>query len=1004
MTQVDGGGVPSGTQLNGIYEIEKRIAMGGMGEVYIGKLIQTGDRVAIKMILPEHANNEIIVDLFRKEASTLHNLYHEAIVRYYVFSVDPDLNRPYIAMEFADGPAISDRLKAGQTFSEAEMDVLRRRVAGGLHTAHKLGIIHRDISPDNVILIDGNVEKAKIIDFGIAKSTSSTDGTLIGSGFAGKLNYVSPEQLGLAGGEVSAKSDIYALGLVFAEAVIGHPLPMGGSQVEVVDKRREVPDLSEVPVWIRPLIEAMIQPDPANRPEDMEAVANWTNSATQVAPAPFASPSPSPAAVAAASTGAVEAGPAAPRPVHPRERRRQQEQENTGTGGPPWKWIGIGGAGLAAAAAIAYVLIGNPGGFGSGDEPIGQQTNTVTLNTPAVLPVPPTATMGQAYRFVSAPFEYTGDPSALRFEVEGDLAPGLGIAPTGDGGVTISGTPTEAGGGFAIVATDPDGLTARQEMAIDVTGTVVETTPVPPATLSAPAVMGVPPAANLGDEYFWRSAPFAYDREPSQLVLTVEGSLPPGLSLTPAGDGSFVISGVPTASGGPVSVLATSPEGLEARQDFEITITEDIAPQVGGGTSPTLLTPGGDQDSGVGDLATGSDSTPQPGQGGSPILGTGGSTVSTPTVPKSDPEPQAPKPEDPAEGSTEPNVNTGVGTLTAPSDGTGSVSVNGGSDGGITAPPTGGGQIQQPQGGQGNTQLSAIPKPENQPPTLRNAHQGAVNAVQGEAINLVLGSFFDEEGPTGLTLNVDGTLPAGISIRLVDGGTVQLFGTATEFGTFAVQIAAVDPQGLVSRPASLSLVIAQPSAHSTVRDYILGYDGGTCFLSRPVTLAERTAQIEVFAAQVPPAIAFDSDFKRDQGFEANIGVRLISDAQCPLINALDQVGPQAMDNSLVITLARDELTSGDRLQGVVKGGEGARLFLFDHLGGLTDLSARLTPGAGGASFGLPVQAEGPQILIATKPRPGSGVSADLTLEELLGAAQKGQASIALGFFIMNGRS
>ena len=93
MTEVDGGGVPAGTQLNGIYEIEKRIAMGGMGEVYTGKLVQTGDKVAIKMILPEHANNELILDLFRKEASTLHNLYHEAIVRYYVFSVDPVLNR-----------------------------------------------------------------------------------------------------------------------------------------------------------------------------------------------------------------------------------------------------------------------------------------------------------------------------------------------------------------------------------------------------------------------------------------------------------------------------------------------------------------------------------------------------------------------------------------------------------------------------------------------------------------------------------------------------------------------------------------------------------------------------------------------------------------------------------------------------------------------------------------------------------------------------------------------
>ncbi|MEM7685905.1 MAG: serine/threonine protein kinase, partial [Pseudomonadota bacterium] len=82
MTQVSGGGVPEGTTLNGMYELGKRIAMGGMGEVYIGKQIATGQKVAIKMILPEHANNDLILELFRKEANTLFDVYHEAIVRY----------------------------------------------------------------------------------------------------------------------------------------------------------------------------------------------------------------------------------------------------------------------------------------------------------------------------------------------------------------------------------------------------------------------------------------------------------------------------------------------------------------------------------------------------------------------------------------------------------------------------------------------------------------------------------------------------------------------------------------------------------------------------------------------------------------------------------------------------------------------------------------------------------------------------------------------------------
>jgi len=92
------GSVRTGTRLNGVYEIEKPIAYGGMGEVYRGFNIQTRDLVAIKMILPEFSNNPEVFELFRREASILHNLVHEAIVRYFVFSVDPDIRRAYLGL------------------------------------------------------------------------------------------------------------------------------------------------------------------------------------------------------------------------------------------------------------------------------------------------------------------------------------------------------------------------------------------------------------------------------------------------------------------------------------------------------------------------------------------------------------------------------------------------------------------------------------------------------------------------------------------------------------------------------------------------------------------------------------------------------------------------------------------------------------------------------------------------------------------------------------------
>ncbi|WP_134496572.1 serine/threonine-protein kinase [Microvirga pakistanensis] len=267
-------GVRPGTRLNGIYEIEQLIAVGGMGEVYKGRVIQTGDPIAIKMLRPDMAQNEAALMLFRKEAAALHNLYHEAIVRYYVFSVDPDLGSPYLAMEYVDGQPLSEMIKQGPLGYD-EVRVLQHRLASGLQAAHELGIVHRDVSPDNVILPAGDLSRAKIIDFGIARNSRIAEATVIGSGFAGKFGYVSPEQLGMYGGNVTPRSDIYSLGLVIAEALTGRPLDMGGSQVDVIEKRRRVPDLSAVDVRMRPLLEQMLQPQPEERIATMADVAAW---------------------------------------------------------------------------------------------------------------------------------------------------------------------------------------------------------------------------------------------------------------------------------------------------------------------------------------------------------------------------------------------------------------------------------------------------------------------------------------------------------------------------------------------------------------------------------------------------------------------------------------------------------------------------------------------------------------------------------------------------------
>ena len=277
--------VGPGTQLNGIYEIDELIASGGMGEVYRGHNIRNKTSVAIKIILPEFANDETVLSLFVRESDTLNHLSHDAIVRYHLFGVDPVIERPYLSMEFVDGTALGDCLKE-KPLEVIEVKKLLIRVCEGLAAAHAAGVIHRDLSPDNVILPGGKVKKAKIIDFGIAKSTASGHATLLGGKFAGKYNFVSPEQLGRFEGVVTERSDIYSLGLVAVAALRGKPLDMSGSHVEVIEKRSEVPDLDGIDQSIRPLLEAMLQPDPADRPETMEAIVSWL----QAMPEPGASP------------------------------------------------------------------------------------------------------------------------------------------------------------------------------------------------------------------------------------------------------------------------------------------------------------------------------------------------------------------------------------------------------------------------------------------------------------------------------------------------------------------------------------------------------------------------------------------------------------------------------------------------------------------------------------------------------------------------------------------
>jgi serine/threonine protein kinase len=259
--------IAPGALLGHTYEIEDLLARGGMGEVYRARHTELGSLHAIKVILPQLASEARFISLFQEEARKLRRVRDDAVVGYEGLFLDENGLR-YLVMEFVDGPSLAQVIAERPLDSTALLQ-LRDRVARGLAAAHEKGIYHRDISPDNIILVGNRADQAKIIDFGIAKSTEPGDRTVVGQDFAGKYSYVSPEQLGLYGGTVDGRSDIYSLGLVLAAAVIGRPLPMGNSPISVIEARQRVPDLSAVPAELRSAIAPLLEPNPDDRPQSM---------------------------------------------------------------------------------------------------------------------------------------------------------------------------------------------------------------------------------------------------------------------------------------------------------------------------------------------------------------------------------------------------------------------------------------------------------------------------------------------------------------------------------------------------------------------------------------------------------------------------------------------------------------------------------------------------------------------------------------------------------------
>lgn len=260
----------------GPYHLIDRVSVGGMAEVFQARFEETGSVVAIKRILPNVAEDEEFIELFHDEATIASQLDHPNITKIYdVGQVD---GSHYIALEFVDGKPLRtliDRAHAnGQTLPVETMVYVIREVSRGLAYAHDrknvhgqpLNIVHRDVSPQNILIsYDGRV---KLIDFGIAKAAGKITRTQAGM-IKGKVGYMSPEQV--LGGNIDRRADIYALGICLWEALTAVRLYDGNNELAVMNKIRSETVLPpsrqnpRIPAGVDPIVLKALAKDPNQR-------------------------------------------------------------------------------------------------------------------------------------------------------------------------------------------------------------------------------------------------------------------------------------------------------------------------------------------------------------------------------------------------------------------------------------------------------------------------------------------------------------------------------------------------------------------------------------------------------------------------------------------------------------------------------------------------------------------------------------------------------------------
>ncbi|MCL6668659.1 serine/threonine-protein kinase [Streptomyces panaciradicis] len=246
----------------GSFRLHRRLGAGGMGVVYLGS-DKKGQRVALKVIRPDLAEDQEFRSRFAREVSAARRIRGGCTAR--LVAADLDADRPWFATQYVPGPSLHDKVADEGALAAADVAAVGAALSEGLVAVHEAGVVHRDLKPSNILL---SPKGPRIIDFGIAWATGASTLTHVGTA-VGSPGFLAPEQV--RGAAVTPATDVFALGATLAYASMADsPFGHGSSEVMLYRVVHEEPQLHGVPDALAPLVRACLAKDPEERPSTLQ--------------------------------------------------------------------------------------------------------------------------------------------------------------------------------------------------------------------------------------------------------------------------------------------------------------------------------------------------------------------------------------------------------------------------------------------------------------------------------------------------------------------------------------------------------------------------------------------------------------------------------------------------------------------------------------------------------------------------------------------------------------